>query len=182
MLFISLLCLVESIYLCWTPSRLFRSQEICGIWIEFVLHQFSLRCVVRDAHSTLCWIWLLACSSPAFPNIEKQSEKTWTSASCIFDNSLSTEPIVSQTCFVSQDLRRALDLQEVSLRIHDEERYCKQVYLVLCTCKILIAQLLQGNAITQNATWLQHLLRVLITHSGQHVRLCHHLRHCLGLC
>ena len=34
-----------------------------------------------------------------FPIHRTESEKTWTSVSCMFDNALTTGPIVSQTCF-----------------------------------------------------------------------------------
>ena len=52
----------------------------------------------------------------------------------------------------SQDLRPVLALQKVPIRIHGEEHSCKKVSLVSCVSKLMIAQLLRGHAIIQNAS------------------------------
>ena len=89
-----LICLAESIHRFWALFRSSCCKEIRGIWLELVLHQFSLRipCIARDAHLLLN---LISGKFIADFFIHKTESDQF-----------------SQTLFISQDLRRVLDRQE----------------------------------------------------------------------
>ena len=85
-----------------------------------------------------------------------ESEKTWTSVSCIFDNSLSFRSIVSQILFRKIWNDRS-NLQTTVLCSHLIEYSDVKIPFLLSVFKIMITWLIKGKWITKNAFWFQSL-------------------------
>ena len=144
-------------------------------WLVSIMFLRCL-CITRRVLSIFPWTWFLAWSSPTTP--EKQR---------IGKNELPLRAYWTTRCRMGLIVLQTLLFR----KIWNGDSICKRLPpllfgrafpLILWTTKVVIAQMLQSQLTIQNATWFQHLWGVLIPHLVNTFGLCHHLRHCLGLC